>query len=76
MIGQPGPRRDWESVAADRLHRMGRGNSAKALLGIDKRKGQHDERQAHEWRQEGKRRTTHDARPRSFFERLRRLLHI
>ena len=76
MIGQPGPRRDWESVAADRLHRMGRGDSAKALFGSGKRKGRHDERQAHEWRQEGKRRTTQNAGPRSFLQRLKRLLHL
>ena len=33
------PRGDWKSAAADKLQRIGRGNSAKALYGVDNQKG-------------------------------------
>ena len=48
------PRGDWKSVAADRLRRMGREDSAKDLYRIDKPKHQIDKRQAREWRKEAK----------------------
>ena len=71
-----GPRGDWKSVAADRLRRMGREDTAKALYGIKDPKRQRDERQAREWRKEAKRRARSNERPTSFFARLRRLLHL
>ncbi len=47
-----GPR-DWKSAAADRLHRMGLGDSARALYGIKKQQPQADEMLSHELRAEG-----------------------
>ena len=72
-----GPRGDWKSAAADRLRRMGREDSAKALYGVkDKPKHQHDERLAREWRKEAKRQARSNTRPTSFLARLRRLLRL
>ena len=65
-------RPDWKSIAADRLHRMGRGREAKALYGLDKTKQQkRDEQRAREWRREEKRRARGNE---SLFARLRKFL--
>ncbi len=50
-----GPR-EWKSIVADRLHRMGLGDSAREILHGKKRQPAADERMASEWRAEGERR--------------------
>ena len=65
-------RPDWKSIAADRLHRMGREREAKALYGLDKTKSQQEnERRSREWRREEKRRARGNV---SLFARLRKFL--
>ena len=65
------PRGDWKSAAADKLQRIGRGNSAKALYGVGDQKGRPPgELRASQLREEGKRRAAM-ARPKSRLARLR-----
>ena len=65
------PRGDWKSAAADKLQRIGRGDSAKALYGVDDQKGRPSgELRASQLREEGKRRAAM-ARLKSRLARLR-----
>ena len=65
------PRGDWKSAAADKLQRIGRGDSAKALYGVDDQKGRPSgELRASQLREEGKRRAAM-AHPKSRLARLR-----
>ena len=67
------PRGDWKSAAADKLQRIGRGNSAKALYGVDNQKGRPPgELRASQLREESKRRAAMPKpRPKSRLARLR-----
>ncbi len=66
------PRGDWKSAAADRLQRMGRGDSARALYGIkDQERLPPREMTSSQMREEGKRRAAKARQPKSFFARLR-----
>ncbi len=48
------PRGDWKSAAADKLQRIGRGDSAKSLYGVDDQKGRPSgELRASQLREEG-----------------------
>ena len=70
------PRGDWKSVAADRLRRMGRGDSAKALYGVgDQKQAPVGEMRASQLSEEGKRRAE-SARPKSRLARLRAWLNL
>ena len=65
------PRGDWKSAAADRLQRMGQGDSAKALYGIKARKHRRrEEMTSSQLREKGKRRSG-NAHPKSLFARFR-----
>lgn len=68
--------RDWKSVAADRLQRMGRSDSAKALYEVgDQERAPVEEMRASQLRDEGKRRAA-NARPKSRLARLRAWLNL
>ena len=65
-------RGDWKSAAADRLQRMGRGDSARALYGVkDQKRLPLGEMTSSQMREEGKRRAAKARQPKSFFARLR-----
>ena len=70
------PRGDWKSAAADRLQRMGRGDSAKALYGVKNQHGRPtQEMSASEMREAGKRREAM-SQPKSRLARLRAWLRL
>ena len=70
------PRGDWKSAAADRLQRMGRGDSAKALYGVgDQEQQATGEMSSSQIREEGERRAAM-ARPKSRLARLRAWLKL
>ena len=67
------PRRDWKSAAADKLQRIGRGDSAKALYGVeDQERRPPNEMLSSQLREESKRRAAMPKpRPKSRLARLR-----
>ena len=70
------PRGDWKSAAADRLQRMGRGDSAKALYGVnDEKPSAQGELRASQIREEGERRAA-NARPKSLLRRFLAWFHL
>ncbi len=72
------PRGDWKSIAAGKLHRIGRRGSAKALYGIDdQNRPPADEMLPSQRREESKRRVAMPKpRPKSGLARLRAWLNL
>jgi len=72
FLGPEGPQREWKSSAADQLRRMGLGNQAEALYGVDKQENPPEEMTSSQLREEGKRRAARrKARPKSRIAKLR-----
>lgn len=71
FLGPESPQREWKSSAADRLHRMGLGDQARALYGVDKEERPPEEMTSAQLRQEGKRRAAKPKRPKSRLAKLR-----
>ncbi|MCY4447844.1 MAG: hypothetical protein OXE02_03225 [Chloroflexi bacterium] len=71
FLGPEGPQREWKSSAADQLRRMGLGNQAEALYGVDKQENPPEEMTSSQLREEGKRRAARrKARPKSRIAKL------
>lgn len=68
----PIPRGDWKSIAADRLHRMGLGNNARALYGFKEPERPPDEMLSSQLREASKRRAARPKpQPKSGLAKLR-----
>ncbi|MDE2838665.1 MAG: hypothetical protein OXL97_14355 [Chloroflexota bacterium] len=66
FLGPHGPQREWKSNAADQLRRMGLGDQAEALYGVEKQASPLEEMTSAQLREEGKRRAAQrKARPKS-----------
>ena len=76
-LGAGPPQREWKSNAADQLRRMGLGDQAEALYGVEKQERPVEEMTSAQLREEGKRRAANRAaRPKSRFAKLRAWLNL
>ncbi len=70
FLGPESPQREWKSNAADQLRRMGLGDQAEALYGVEKQESPLEEMTSAQLREEGKRRAARQ-RPKSRLAKLR-----
>lgn len=75
FLGPHGPQREWKSNAADQLRRMGLGDQAEALYGVEKQESPLEEMTSAQLREEGKRRAA-KRRPKSRLAKQRAWFNV